>query len=196
MLDEEQKPRPIKEGPPLSNRIKLIKAIEDNPRSDSLWTDVVNLARAKGTKERRGFYAHVPLEELIAVGEKLRAVSTMREKYKTLAKRCSTGELWYDIILGHINDKNLKPLVEAISIKDYWNHGIDLGSGTGNSLRVVAPYCSTIIGLDKFDFLLEVSQKDKQFPKNARLVAGDVTELRSKFKPDSFDLVVSNGLTS
>jgi len=177
---------------------KLIGAIEQDPHSDEVWGDVVRLAKAEEESgvARGGFYARVPLPELIAVGERLRAASTMKEKYQTLVQKCSTGDLWYDIILGHVNDKNLAPLAEAVSIRDGWDCGLDVGSGTGNSLRKIAPYCSTIVGLDELDFLLEASRKHKEFPQNAKLEVGNATELPSKFRREAFDLVISNGLTS
>lgn len=184
--------------PPKENRYReLIEAIDRDPHSESVWADVVSLTRVEektGGKEG-AFYSHIPLSELIAVGEKLRVASTMEEKYRVLAERCTTGELWYDIILGHVNDKNLPPLIQAISVREWWKDALDIGSGTGDSLRAIAPYCLTITGIDELNFLLEVSKNDRQFPKNAQVVVGNAVDLRSKFRPESFDLAVSNGLT-
>lgn len=178
--------------------IPLIKALEKDPRDGDLWSSVVDLAKSEEQMKeaKQGFYAHIPLEELIAVGERLRTAATMRDKYKILAESCSTGELWFDIILGHVDDKNLGPLTQALTIRsDGWERGLDVGTGPGNSLRAVAPHCRNIVGLDKLDFFLDLSRKHPQFPRNATLAQGDATDLRTQFGKESFDLVVSNGLT-
>lgn len=184
--------------PPKENKYReLIEAIDHDPHSESVWVDIGTLARLeeKAAEQKGGFYSHVSLGDLIAVGEQLRSASTMEEKYRVLAGRSTTGELWHDIILGHVNDKNLPPLIQAVSARKRWKDALDIGSGTGNSLRAISPYCLTITGIDELDFLLEISKNDRQFPRNARLIVGNAVDLGSMFRLKSFDLAVSNGLT-
>lgn len=68
---------------------------------------------------------------------------------------------------------------------------VDVGTGTGNTQREMAPWCEHVYGVDLADFALK-HVRDKGLPKNTFVVQGDA--LRLPFKSDSTDLVVSNGV--
>lgn len=179
---------------------KLFYAIHDNPHAETVWGDIVARARAEEALSggSESFYTHVPLDELIAVGERLRGTRLKEEQYKILSERCSTGERWYDIVLGHVNDKAFAPIADALRHHveergQQWENGLDIGSGTGNTLRAIAPYFKSVKGVDRIEAVLQKEQREDTLPKNVQIVAGEATEL--PFDNDIFDVAVSNGLT-
>ncbi len=175
----------------------LIQSIEQDPFAQEIWEDVIARARAEETSgQNDGFYAQFDLDELIAVGARIRSAKTQEDKYRILTERTRGDELWYDIVLGHVNDKNIPPFLDAIhSRKSKWDSALDAGSGPGNVLRALAPLCKEITGIDQLDFFNDISRAHPVFPTNATLVNGDACSLDTVFSKDAFDIVVSNGLT-
>ena len=138
-----------------------------------------------------GFYGHVPLGEMIKTAERIRGTKTLEGKYRILAEKCSTGELWYDVILGRTNDQPLAVLGEHIG-KKRWEKGLDIGSGPGNSLREIKKHAESFVGLDRLEFLLEAARSHPELSK-AQVVRAEALNL--PFADEKFDLVMSNGLT-
>lgn len=182
--------------------LTIFQEIDKDPLSEKAWQQVLTIAQSEeGTaKSQEGFYGRVPLEELVGVVQQLKDAGTIEEKYKILSEKATTGDLWYDIILGRVNDKLLPALGEEIgswrnfmgenSGKRTWKRGLDLGTGTGNSLAELQKYCENTVGVDLLDFLLSIA---RQKSKESSLVVADV--LKTPFKTGSFDIVQSNGLT-
>lgn len=173
----------------------LFTEIKENPYDPCVWEKVVQIAQKEEPDREllaitKGFHA-TPLAEMVDVGEKIRVARSLEEKYRILAKKCSTGELWYDIILRG-NQKILKILKREIGRKK-WTQALDVGCGTGNSIRAISEHCENIYGLDIFPFLLEITKVHPEFPKNAKLVVGNAVKL--PFGNQEFDLVYCNGLT-
>lgn len=100
---------------PLSYQ-ELVSAIDHDPTRDDVWNQVVEIAqREEGTpKASAGFYGSVPLNEMLAIGERLRHESDLEKKYAILAQKSSIGILWYDVILGHVNQKVSSAMAEEI----------------------------------------------------------------------------------
>lgn len=189
----------------------LVEKIQDNPNSEKVWKKVIALAKKEEAQGggSESYYSHIPLNELITVGEKLKnarlkdkslSQESKQAQYDILAKKSSTGEYWYDIILGHVNDKLFAPvearlgrLVEARTNKKKFATGLDLGSGLGNTLRVISPYCEKVIGVEQLPQLVKLAKKDTSMPKNVEIMRGNALNL--KFTDETFDIVVSNGLT-
>lgn len=182
---------------PPRHYIELYHLIDETYAADETWQQTVTLAQheEQSDVQGKGFYDQVPLAELVSFGSRLREVTTDEEKYRLLAERNSAGILWYDIVLGHVNDKNLPPLVAVISQGAPWGNMIDLGTGPGNALAAVAPYAANVAALDKFDFLLGHAKEKTATRKNVKYTVGDATALPTLFKPGRFDIAVSNGLT-
>lgn len=187
------------ETSPNNQYLELLTVIQNDPYSNEVWTKAVELAKSeeetgKGTES---FYTHVPLGELIAVGERLRSTRLRNEQYDILTEKCSTGESWYDIVLGHMNDKSFAPI--ALQLEEFvskagrkFERGLDLGTGTGNTIRAASPFFNEIIGVDKQESVLHKTKYEPSFPKNARAVVADATNL--PFVDNYLDAVVSNGL--
>lgn len=184
---------------PASNTYtEILSKIQQDPYSDEAWTRVVGLAQAEevsgdGTES---FYSHVPLTELISLGQRLRFTRSRNEQYQILTERNSTGEQWYDIVLGHVNDKMFSPIEEELGNRhdkeaEEWEWGLDVGAGTGNILRAIAPYFENVVGVDTLRGVLP-NTKDT-LPENAQVIAGDAVKL--PFDDNIFDIAVSNGLT-
>lgn len=172
---------------------ELISAIDKNPYDPETWERVLNLAKnEEGTeKAQMGFYGHMPLGEMIKTADRLRKTESLDDKYKILAEKSSTEELWYDIVLGRTNDKSLTVMEEYIG-KRRWEKGLDIGSGTGNSLLEIKKHAESFVGLDRLGFLLQVAGSRPELAE-ARLVTGEALNL--PFSDGAFDLVMSNGLT-
>ena len=189
---------------PLSYQ-ELVSAIDHDPTPNAVWKQVVEVAkREEGTpKASAGFYGSVPLDEMLAIGERLRHTVTLEEKYAILAEKTSIGKLWYDVVLGHVNEKVSSVMAEEIGThrdriglpfgQRRWGKALDIGSGTGDSLRAVQPYTDHAVGLDHLAFLLRQSQKKPEL-KGASLVTGEALNL--PFGSQEFDLVISSGLTA
>lgn len=178
--------------------IELLQEIKEDPNSDEIWQKVVTLAvqEDKAKEGQESYYTPIPLGELISIGEKLKSANGREEQYEILAEKSSTGEYWYDIILGHVNDKTFIPVTErlqAITEQQKMEAGLDIGTGLGNTLKAIAPYFNQVVGVDKLSPILKVAKRDDSIPTNAELIEGDATKL--PFEDNRFDAAVSNGLT-
>jgi ubiquinone/menaquinone biosynthesis C-methylase UbiE len=187
----------------------LIKSFDEDPYSSEIWEKVIKLAKSEILMESDNYstypiedltgyndYDHLSLFELIKVGEKIRNSKNAEERYKVLLEKSSSGELWYDVVLGYVNDKMFQPIVDVLGLVTAYDavyqKALDIGCGSGNSLKKISPFCFSCIGLDNFDMALGVARNNK-LPVNTTLVKGEATNL--PFKKNEFDLVVSNGLT-
>lgn len=184
---------------------ELIRAADENPFSQDLWDKVIKLVKDEsrtydGSEEYyledlsvSNIYDQIPLSDLIRVGNRLREATSRQVRYQILMETDSYGELWYDIILGHVNDKMFQPVVDKItSSGEKLQKGLDVGCGSGNSLKMMAPYFQECVGVDKQFTALEVA-KGYDLPANTTLVNGDATKL--PLAEETFDLATSNGLT-
>lgn len=188
---------------PKDNYQSLIELIQLNPYDDQLWERVVNLARKEEdlgnhVESSETYYSKIPLDELILIGESLRATRSRSKQYEILMQKSSTGELWYDIILGHVNDRAFAPIAEEIErlVKQKgskFEDGLDVGCGTGNTIRAIAPYFEDVVGIDIEDSIVQAVKKEGSLPSNAAIMVGDAIDL--PVGDEYFDIAVSNGLT-
>jgi len=170
----------------LTELADLFFASQEDPYSLDIWKRVTELAQQENSL---AVSPSLPLVELIEMGEKIRAAKNLEERYRLLSRRCLTGEVWYNIILGWGETREgIMALYDVIRRKA-WHKGLDVGCGIGNSLRPIARHCEKIYGLDIFPFMLEVAK----MPRNVNLIAGNATDL--PFSEKEFDLVYSNGLS-
>lgn len=168
----------------------LFLKIQEDPYNQNTWERVIELAQREDSVIG---LLNLPSVELMEMGEKIRATKNLEEKYRLLVSRCSTGKLWYNLILGWGENAEGIGALAAVIGRRKWHKGLDVGCGIGNSLRPIARHCEKIYGLDIFPFMLEVAKSDPNLPKNANLMAGRATDL--PFADQEFDLVYSNGLT-
>lgn len=138
------------------------------------------------------------MSELIVVGDRLRVTRSRGQQYEILTERCSTGESWYDIVLGHVNKKGFAPIAKALSKftndgRVKLDRGLDVGTGTGNTVRAIAPFFRQITGVDKLESILHKMKDQGELPQNANVVVGDAMSL--PFDKDVFDVAVSYGLS-
>ena len=179
---------------------ELLRRILDEPHSDDVWNRTVELAREEEASGRGldDYYGRIPLDNLIAVGERLRAAESREDQYKILAEKTATGEYWYDVVLGHVNDKMFAPIkMELESLAEdqpdkKFETGLDMGSGLGNTLRAVSPCFKKVTGVEKLPQLVEKVKSDSTMPENTEIVEADATKL--PFANESFDVAISNGL--
>ena len=171
----------------------LVALIDNNPRKQGLFEQVVERAqREEGTEKASvGYYGSVPFDEMVKVAESLRDAKSLEDKYKILSQTSSKGELWYDVVLGRVNDKALEATERVIDGKK-WKRGLDIGTGPGNSLLQLKKHADNVVGVDKKDFLLQTARTKAEL-KNAHMAVACATKL--PFADRSFGIVISNGLT-
>ena len=166
-----------------------------------MWKRAVDLAKEEEASGggSESYYKKLSLDELIAVGERLRATKSKEEQCSVLTEKCPTGEYWYDIILGHVNDKAFYPVkmrleqLAKLSMDKRLKAGLDVGSGLGNTLRSIAPYFEKVVGVEKLPPLAELAKNDPSMPENAEIISADATKI--PFADETFNITVSNGMT-
>lgn len=177
--------------------IDLVKKTESSDHPEELWESAAKLAR---DEDKRVIvddsYSDLDVEEVISFGERIQKSNSVEEKQQLLMEKTQSRKLWYDAILGDMNKLAFDPVEKYISeifhrtnIK--CERAADIGTGTGNTLRSIAPYCEKIYGVDSSDLVLEKA-KEIGIPENASLILGEASVL--PFSENSLDLVVSNGL--
>ncbi|MFZ5365970.1 MAG: class I SAM-dependent methyltransferase [Patescibacteria group bacterium] len=172
--------------------LDLSSAIEQNPHDPEIQGQVLNLARQEeGTeKSQKGFFGRVALTEMEGLFKKMKEAKRLEDYYRLVVEKCSTGDLWYDIIVGRRYKDDIVALGEEIGKKE-WDRGLDIGCGTGNVTRKITKHCKSFVGLDLLPFLLGIARERIQKSK-VGFVAGEAARL--PFKENAFDLVTSNAL--
>lgn len=183
---------------PINNAfLNIIRETQFGDHPEKVWDQAVMLAR---DEEKIGktisSYPEIKINEIVAMGERIQKLHSIEEKYRLLMEKTNSGKLWYDILLGDDNKIPFVP-VELVIKKEFdnnhlrWRKAADIGTGSGNTLRSIAPYCKKVYGVDLAHFALR-SAKDLGLPDNASLVQGLANQL--PFESHSLDLIVSNGL--
>jgi ubiquinone/menaquinone biosynthesis C-methylase UbiE len=167
----------------------------DDPKK--LWGQAVTLGREE-EKMNKVVSSHpdITIDEIVAMGNRVKDLHSTEEKYKILMEKTTSGKLWYDVLMGDANKIMFAPIESAVRKKfddtrTKWGNAADIGTGTGNTIRCIAPYCEKIHGVDITRFSLR-SAMELGLPDNVLLVQGQANQL--PFKSHSLDLVVSNGL--
>lgn len=184
---------------------EVVGQINNNPKDPSVWGRVTALVLADQESTSDDFYAPIPGREMIETAKRLRDAPTLVDKYKILVQRSSNGVLWYDMVLGRANDiamssagdamgtyETSDPYGEKVIKRRTWKRGLDIGTGTGNSLTEMQKHARKSVGIDSLDFLIRTAGGKGEL-KGAALVVGDALHL--PFADESFDLVVTNGVT-
>jgi len=188
-MDMEKSPRTSNK--PFINDIVSKTESGTYPLKD-LWLPAVKFAR----EERdQGFvdkiYPNIELEELIFFGEILLQNNSVEDRYNLmLINKTKAGKNWYDALLAGDNQKIFEPVIDFVK-KNYWQNAADIGTGTGDTLRSIAPFCKKIHGVDNSKLSIVIA-KDLGIPNNADILDSGADKL--PFPNNSLDLVVSNGL--
>ncbi|OGV90606.1 hypothetical protein A3A66_00080 [Microgenomates group bacterium RIFCSPLOWO2_01_FULL_46_13] len=171
--------------------LSFAKQITENPFEDDLLPALVELAQTEDNSGmRRNYYDNVPLAELVSVAQKLQEAKTSEERYRLLSERSSIGASWYDVILGRTNSKLMSGIEELVKVRR-WGRALDVGTGTGESMKALERQVNKVVGVDQLAFLLGLAKEKKE--ETTDLVAAQAELL--PFAKESFDLVSSNGLT-
>lgn len=163
-----------------------------------LWDPAFKLALAEeqtGGKPETDKYPDISIAEIAEFRDKVSKLKTHDERYAASLVPTKSGRLWYDVLMGDVNEIMFEPVkleVKRIFEKTHqrWDKAADLGSGTGNTLRSIAPFCSHIYGVDLSNLSLRTASA--KLPDNASLLQAKADHL--PFTDQSMDLVVSNGL--
>lgn len=170
----------------------LVSRTESGNSLKDLWIPAVKFAREE---KDQGFvdkiYPNIELGELIFFGEIMLQNNSIEDRYKLmLVNKTKAGKNWYDALLSGDNQKIFEPVIDFVK-KKYWQNAADIGTGTGDTLRSIAPFCKKVHGIDNSKLSIEIA-KDLGIPNNADILYSGADKL--PFLNDSLDLVVSNGL--
>lgn len=179
-----------------SELIMFAKKVEDTQNPEEFWDEAVKLAKEEESfGGNNKYYKNISVPEIISFGESIKSLGTIDAKYKLMMQKSDSGELWYDILLGKANAAVFslveQTIQESADKHGKWKTALDIGAGTGNTLKAIAPYCEKVYGIDFSNFAL-LKAKENSLPSNAFLINGSAEEL--PFKDQSVDLIVSNGL--
>lgn len=179
--------------------------IEQNPFSPKVWRQAVGIAKREegSVKANEGYYGSIPLDVMTTTAQRLRKANQPEDKWTILAEKSPTGELWYDVILGRVNNKILSVMGEDIGTlqssrglsfgQRKWGRALDIGTGTGNSLKEIQKYADDVVGIDPLHFLLRKAKANPQLATTS-MVTGDALTL--PFADEMFDLATSSGVTA
>jgi ubiquinone/menaquinone biosynthesis C-methylase UbiE len=175
--------------------VGLIKEIKSSDHPEEFWENAVSLARNENNVVNDE-YPDVDIEEIVSFGEEILKAESDEGKQKLLMTSTKSGRLWYDVALGDGNKIVFEPVKKYLDEKSYngelkFGKVADIGCGTGNTLRTIAPYCENIIGVDLSSLAIEKA-REIGVPENVSLLFGKADKL--PFSDQSLDLVVSNGL--
>jgi SAM-dependent methyltransferase len=180
---------------PIKDRVvTLVREINHNQEPDTLWEKTVAIAKEY---QVQGTENNLPeMEEIIGFGEEVLA-TPKKDRYKLSLKTSSSGKLWYDILMGDDNQNEFS-LVKDFLEKEFkktnikYNFAADLGSGTGNTIRSIAPFCRKVRGIDSSEAAIKVAN-EIGLPENSKIILANAQRL--VFTDESLNLIVSNGLT-
>ncbi|MDD4937631.1 MAG: class I SAM-dependent methyltransferase [Candidatus Shapirobacteria bacterium] len=181
--------------PPVRDVIitNLVKEIKNSKNPDILWAKAITVA--KEHQDVKSNNQSPDIEEIISFGEKI-LTTPKKDRYLLTLNETTSGKLWYDVLMGDDNQtifdltKNcLEEKVRENNTK--FNIVVDIGCGTGNTLRSIASICNKIRGVDISEEAIKKA-KEIGIPENARVFVGNAESL--PFSDESVDLVVSNGL--
>lgn len=176
---------------------KLVQETDSSTNPETLWDSAVFLAKEE---QKQGFrdpqLPDVSLAEIIRFGEQLQELGSMEDKYRAMMTKTESGRRWYDILLGSANKKMFAPVENELTqqyleTRKIWDNAADIGSGTGDTLRAIAPFCEYAVGVDMENFVNNIAI-EVGLPDNVTVVTGSAQAL--PFPDASLDLAVSNGL--
>lgn len=178
---------------------ELYTKIEEHPTDPSMWDAIIDMAKQEEAKGTSVYLPTIPLDEMITQGRLLQHAQTQAERYHHLLERCSDGRLWYDIVLGG----NLGVLDSVTPMLRDWvlqvrggrkfSKALDIGTGTGNTVQKIAPFCRSVVGIDVLPEAIALAQTRTDILATSEFTVGDATHLQ--FPSKSVDLVISNGVT-
>lgn len=147
-------------------------------------------------------YEHVTAKEIYDLGNKVIECKSIWEAYDLLANPTQYGkQSYYDAVIGvqHLDSyislgaamKQYEPIVAA-------EKGLDIAAGTGSSSVVLSKHCKDITAIDVVPSLLSVAQRklERTGKRKERIHTLDMDIMRHTFLPESFDLILCNGLDS
>ncbi|MFH1523156.1 MAG: class I SAM-dependent methyltransferase [Patescibacteria group bacterium] len=173
--------------------LELDEKTSEFPIPEEVWEEVISLAKEEEEGKEigeKGWYGKIPLDSLLDLAKCVREEIDPVKRYEILTKKSPDGQIWFDVLAGLRSLPAQEELIKTVSRKK-WDKALDLGTGTGEVADKIKPYCRELVGIDRVKLLLDLAQKRKT--KKQEYVLADA--LKSPFKKNSFELVVSSGLT-
>lgn len=179
-------------------RQQLLTQFCERPDDESIWQTAyswVTVESVVGNQQEP--VADIPAEELVAFADLVRK-TPLPERYELTTKTASNERMWFDI-LGTFDSPQLEQAKEGI-IESWidrgdnptkFEKGLDLGTGTGKSLRALEVGAEKVVGLDRSIELLAIAKT--RAARGTELVLGEVDKL--PFADNEFDIATSSGLT-
>src|SRR3989337_1074814 len=172
-IEVDTEPQPSR----VESYFEILGRVNKNPYSQEAFDRVVGLARAEETEpiSQTGPYDKLSLDELIILAGKVRQAKDLETQYRLLSEETSTGDLWYDAILGRSNLNPSEFLSRHLGGR-YWSKALDVGCGPGTLTDLLGDKCGQVIGFDRLKFLIDVAREHKKLQK-AKLITGNAAHL-------------------
>jgi ubiquinone/menaquinone biosynthesis C-methylase UbiE len=147
-------------------------------------------------------FSKITLDELYWLGKKILSAPNIWQAYNILAEPSKSGLPYYDLVVGPQHLRALGTISVAMNalFPKKVESGLDIGAGTGTSTLVLTEKCQKIIAVDLNPNLLSWTKialeelKKKKAIHEYQILIGDALFL--SFPPNSFDIVIANGLDS
>ncbi len=172
--------------------LELWKKHGQYPVDNEVWDQVIDMAKKEENTEigKRGIYGKILLDSLLDLSEKVRLESDNLKRYKLLTKKSPNEKIWFEVLSGlHKVDIESDYLIKKIGER-HWENALDLGTGTGDIIRKIEPYCNHLTGVDQIPSLIQIAREQKVGKEKFKI--GNVLKL--PFRDNNFDLAVSAGL--
>lgn len=184
-------------------RQQLLDDFADDPECEEIWLTAYDAAleedkpiEAALLVDERYPTIEVPARELVELAKRVRATAPDR-RYDIMVERASNGERWFDVLRTFSSEQlsnARQEIINQLSSGGFFPYGVedalDLGVGTGKSLRVIEAVAQNVVGVDRNKQLLDVAKE--VVGESTSLVRAEVDCL--PFPKKSFDLVTSAGL--
>ena len=196
--------------PEYKARQETLTTFAGNPSAET-WDAVVELARAEdrhgelSTVELAplssvhgqladGPITRIPAEALIELADRIRNETDPVKRYEIVMETSPTGKSWFET-LPSFRSKSIEYAVRRtvhglLEEGASWEHGLNLGSGTGELAAELAKDCESVTVVDRVEPMLKVSKE--RHGEAMEHINADVTNL--PFPDNQFDLITSTGL--
>jgi ubiquinone/menaquinone biosynthesis C-methylase UbiE len=187
-------PEDILEG--IETRRELLEDFANEPRNPYLWNYVSDKVIEEDSLgiDQPSELKDISANDLIEFAQSVISAKP-EERYGLTAQTAPNGRLWFDVLYGFHSPSGDKAIESGIKRQlrdldiDKVQLAVDLGTGTGNTAAVVAPFAEKTVGIDKNSSLLSVA---KEKHPGINFVKASVTQL--PFADNSVDVITSDGL--
>jgi len=187
-------PEDILEG--IETRRELLEDFANEPKNPYLWNCVSNKVIEEDSLgvDQPSELKDISANDLIEFAQSV-VLAKPEERYGLTSQIAPNGRYWFDVLYGFHSPSGDKAIESGVKRQlrdlgiDKVQLAVDLGTGTGNTAAVIAPFADKTVGIDRNSSLLSVA---KEKHPGIDFVEASVTHL--PFADNSVDIITSDGL--